>query len=920
MESVGNTAESGPQRLVDREVERSALDELLAAVRSGESRVLVVRGDAGVGKSTLLDHVATAAEGNGILRGQGVESEMELSFATLHQLCTPLLDPLPDLPGPQRAALETIFGLRTGTPPDQFLVSLAVLSLLSEASRDRPLVCLVDDAQWMDRASAQVLGFVARRLQAESVLMIFGTRDPGDALLGLPEFLVQGLRDADARALLDSVTQAPLDERVLDRIVAEAKGNPLALLEFPRGLSTTQVAGGFGLLHAATVPEQIEQSFLSRIEELSEEARVLLLVAAAEPLGDPVLTWRAVEHLGVAVDAAVGQGTEGLLAVDDRVTFRHPLVRSAVYRAATAGDRRAAHRALAAVTDEHLDPDRRAWHLAAAADGPDEAVAIELERAAERARATGGLAAAAAFLQRAVILTGDVHLRAGRALAAAGASLQAGDLDAARRFAEVAERNELDEFQSAQAHLLRGQLAFASGLGADAAPLLLEAAQRLQPFAMELARETYLMAWGAAIFAGQSDVILSVARAVQALPQPEEPRPLDVLLEAYALLTTAGRAAATPALQHAAVAVSELPVNDLLRWGWVATGASSAVWDQDLMLATFTRQVQLVREAGALGQLPIHISTLAIALTGRGEFGAAAALIDEGNAAAAATGIPIAPYPALWMEALRGREEQASALIENTIEWAGATGQRHGVTTAQWASTVLHNGLAKYDLAATAARVATANTYEPWVSAWALPELIEAAERLGDTASARAALDRLVESTTTSGTDWALGIEARSRALISTGAEAEALYRDAIDRLGRTTMAPELARARLLYGEWLRREGRRIDAQEQLRTAHESFVAMGMEAFAERARRELVATGEKTRRRTVETRTDLTAHEQQIALLARDGLSNQEIGARLFLSSRTVEWHLRKVFSKLEITSRRGLRDALPSREQILPA
>ncbi|GAA3599957.1 ATP-binding protein [Kribbella ginsengisoli] len=919
MESIGNSAASGPARLVGRDDEWSELERLLAAVRSGESRVLVLRGDAGVGKSALLGQMAAAAEDCGVLRAQGIESEMELSFATLHQLCTPLLDRLPNLPRLQAAALETVFGLRIASPPDQFLVALAVLSLLSDASRDQPLVCLVDDAQWMDRASVQVLGFVARRLQAESVLMILATREPGAELQGLPDLPVTGLGDADARTLLDTVTPTALDERIRDRIVAEARGNPLALLEFSRGLSTTQVAGGFGLLNA-TVPEQLEQSFLNRVAELSPATRLLMLVAAAEPLGDADLTWRAAERLGVTVDATVGQGAEDLLAVDESVTFRHPLVRTAVYRAASTEERRAVHRALAAVTDEHLDPERRAWHLAAAATGPDETVAIELELAAERAQATGGLPAAAAFLQRAVILTGDATLRAGRALIAAGASLQAGDFDAARRFVEVAERSDPDEFQSAQARLMRGQLAFASGLGADAAPLLLDAAQRLQPFTIDLARETYLMAWGAAIFAGQGDIIIAVCRAVEELPEPAEPRPLDLLLEAYAVLTTEGRAAATPALQRAAAATARLPVEDVLRWGWVATGACSAVWDQETMLSTFTRQVQLVREAGALVQLPIHISTLAVALTGRGEFGAAATLIDEADAAAAATGIPLAPYPALWLAALRGREAEASALIAETIGWAGATGQRHGVTTAQWASTVLHNGLAKYDTAAAAAREATANNYEPWVSAWALPELIEAAERLGDDSSAREALDRLVQSTTPSGTDWALGIEARSRALISTGTEADALYRDAIERLGRTKMAPELARARLLYGEWLRRDSRRVDAREQLRIAHESFSAMGMEAFAERARRELVATGEKARRRSVETRTDLTAQELQIASLAREGLSNQEIGARLFLSSRTVEWHLRKVFSKLGISSRRGLRDALPSREQLSTA
>ncbi|TCO42336.1 regulatory LuxR family protein [Kribbella antiqua] len=910
---VGPVGSSPGKNLHGRATECAQLGQMLVAARSGESRVLVLRGDAGVGKSALLDFAVTSADGMRTLRALGVESEMELAFAALHQLCAPLLDRLTDVPAPQRVALETAFGVRAGAPPDRFLVALAVLSLLSNVSEERPLLCVVDDAHWLDRASAQVLGFVARRLLAESILLVFGARQPVQELLGLPELEVSGLREVDARALLDSVTHTRLDRRIRDRIVAETKGNPLALLELPRGRSMTQMAGGFGLLHASALPDRIEQSFLNRIEELSEESQLLLLVAAAEPVGDPALMWQAAERLGVMPDAAVASGTDGLLSIDERVTFRHPLVRSAVYRAATAEDRRAAHLALAEVTDERLDPDRRAWHLASAADGPDEAVAVELERSAERAQATGGLAAAAAFLQRSLILTADASRRADRALAAAGASLQAGDFDAARRFAEVAERDEQDEFQGARALLLRGQIAFSSGLGGDAAPLLLMAATRLEPFDMKLARETYLMAWGAAIFAGQGEVIVQICDAVRALPPAEVPRPIDLVLDGYARLTASGRAAATPTLQRAATAVAQLPVEDVLRWGWVAAGAGAAVWDHEAMLATYTRQVQIVRDAGALGQLPIHITTLAVTLLGMGDFAGAAALIAEADAAAAATSSPIAPYPALWLEALRGREAEGAALIVSTIDQAGAAGQRHGVTTALWAAAVLYNGLARYEEAASAAREATANTYEPWVSAWALPELIEAAERGGDSALAREALERLTAITAPAGTDWALGIEARSRALVSSGTETDGLYCDAIELLGRTQMRPELARAHLLYGEWLRRQGRRVEARAQLRSAYDMFVSIGMEAFAERARRELMATGETVRKRTAgaSASDELTPQELQIALLVRDGLSNPEVGARLFLSPRTVEWHLRKVFAKLSITSRRHLRDAL---------
>jgi DNA-binding CsgD family transcriptional regulator/tetratricopeptide (TPR) repeat protein len=912
--SPGHAAETV---LYGRKNDCSELDQMLAAARAGESRVRVLRGDPGVGKSALLDYTARSATDMRVLQALGVESEMELAFAALHQLCAPLLDRLADVPGPQCAALETAFGVRAGAPPDRFMVGLAALSLLSKVAEERPLLCVVDDAQWLDRASAQVLGFVARRLLAESILFVFGTRQPGPELIGLPELEVTGLGDVDARVLLDSAAHAPLDIRIRDRIVAETKGNPLALLELPRGLSTTQMAGGLGLLRTDTVPGRIEQSFLSRIEELSENAQLLLLVAAAEPVGDPALLWSAAQRLGVLPDAAVESRTDGLLSVDERITFRHPLVRSAVYHAATAKDRRAVHLALAEVTDKRLDPDRRAWHLAAAADGPDEAVALELERCADRAQATGGLAAAAAFLQRSLILTSDPSRRADRALAAAVASLQAGDFDAARRFTDAAERDGQDEFQSARILLLRGQIAFSSGLGGDAAPLLLKAAGRLEPFAIELARETYLMAWGAAIFAGQGEVIVEICNAVQALPPPDVPRPIDLVLDGFAQLTTSGRAAATSTLQRAGAAVVQLPVEDVLRWGWVATGASAAVWDHDTMHATYKRQVQIVRDAGALGQVPIHLATLAVTLVGMGDFAGVAALIAESDAAATATGIPIAPYPALWLEAQRGREAECAALIASTIEQSSAVGQRHGVTTALWAAAVLYNGLAKYDEAASAAREATANTYEPWVSGWALPELIEASERRGETALARVACYRLTAITVPAGTDWALGIEARSRALVSSGTEADDLYRDAIERLGRTRLRPELARAHLLYGEWLRREGRRVDARAQLRWAYDLFVSIGMEAFAERARRELMATGEPVRKRTAgaSATDELTPQERQIALLVGGGLTNVEVGARLFLSRRTVEWHLRKVFAKLSITSRKQLRRALDDSE-----
>jgi DNA-binding CsgD family transcriptional regulator len=849
----------------------------------------------------------------GIARGVGIESEMELAYAGLQQLCAPFLDRVEQLPSPQRDALSTAFGLRDGEVPARFLVGLAVLSLLSDAAEDRPLICIVDDAQWLDAASAQALAFVARRLGAESVGLVLAVREPSGErhFERLPELVVPGLDDPDAQELLTTVVTGPLDGRVRDRIVAETRGNPLALLELPRGRTLAELAGGFGLSDGPALSGRIEQSFRERLAPLPPSTRLLLLVAAADPVGDPVVVWRAAAELGIQSDAAAPATTAGLIDFAAQVRFDHPLVRSAVYRAASPEQRQRVHRTLADATDADADPDRRAWHLAHATVGLDEDVAAELERSASRAQDRGGLAAAAAFLQRALALTQDPALRAGRALAAAEASVQAGAFDVALGLLATAEAGPLDESQSARVVLLRGRAAFAAGRGRDAPGLLFAAARRLEPFDMELARESYLTASGAALTA-EASVLLEICRAVRALPAPAgPPRPLDLLLDGLALLITDGPAAATPTLRRAAKALLSIPTEDVVRWGWMTPTAATALWDAEVWRATAERNVRLVRDAGALSELPVHLSALGTASAWIGDFAGAASLITEAENVAAATGSRYPPLTALRLRALQGREAEASELMATTIELSAATGQAVAATWAHWTAAVLYNGLARYEEASSAARQATAKPFQPLISMWALVELVEAATRTGDPDLAGDALGRLAKTTQPSGTDFALGIEARCRALLSDGAAAEECYRKAIERLGRTRLRPELARAHLLYGEWLRREHRRSDAREQLRLAHAMLSDIGMDAFAERGRRELLATGETVRKRTVETLDELTPQELQVARLAAGGQTNREIGAQLFLSPRTVEWHLSKVFSKLGIASRMELSSAL---------
>src|SRR4051812_13051802 len=900
-----------------RRDECAVIDRLLDGAVDGRSGVLLVRGEAGVGKTALLTYAIESASDLTVLRAVGVESEMELPFAALHQLCAPMLDRLERLPGPQRDALQTIFGLSAEAVPDRFLVGLATLSLLAEVAEERALLCVVDDGQWLDHASVQALAFAARRLLAEHVVMLFSARDASDELTGLPELVVEGLRDADARAILSSMIPGRLDERVTDQLVAEAGGNPFALLELPRELSAARLAGGFGLPGAVSLSGRIEESFLQRLEVLPEGTRRLLLVASAEPTGDAALVWRAAEGLGITGPVFEPAESAGLIDIGSRVRFRHPLVRSAVYGAATRLERRQVHRALAGATDAQVDPDRRAWHLAEAASGPEEDVAVELEQAAGRAQARGGLAAAAAFLERAATLTPDPSRRAQRLLAAAGAKRDSGALEAALGLLDASDAGPLDELGHARVELLRARVALEQMRGGDAGRLLVTAARRLEPLDPELSRETYLEALGAAMV---KDVEVpggarAVAEAVRAAPSdPTQSRPVDVLLDGFATRLTDGYVAAAPTLVRALELLVALDVSKKDAGGWLTLAGSRAsailaieLWDAEAWHLLASRRVQFARDTGALVHLQFALSFLARSCLLAGEVAAATSMIDEARLMAEASRNPPFVNAPMILAAWRGQEARASELIEANSDEAAA----RGWSSNAYARSVLYNGLGRHDAARDAALEAF--QLDPIAHApFGVPELAEAASRVGDRALLESALEWLSERTGAISSEWALGIETRVRALLSEGELADDLYRESISHLAGPRVRLELARTHLLYGEWLRRERRRLDARRQLRTALGMFTSMGIEAFAGRAERELGATGDRARRRSVETREDLTAQEMQVARLASDGLSNPEIGARLFISPHTVAYHLRKVFSKLDITSRSQLRQVLP--------
>jgi DNA-binding CsgD family transcriptional regulator len=909
----------------------AVIEDLITRVRDGRGGALVIRGEVGVGKTALLDAFAGRAEDTTVLRASGVESEGQLPFAAVHRMCSDMLEgSIDELPAPQGAAVKVAFGLSDAEqPPDPFLVGLGVLNRLSFAANERPLVCLIDDAQWLDRISAQTLAFAAHRLDADPVALVFAIRDPIEPLGGLPELVVKGLSPEDSRALLKSRLPAPLDESVRERFIGEARGNPLALLELPRAFSAAELAGGLGIKGSRSTPivSLLDEGFGRRAEALPGDTRLLLLVAAAEPTGDPALLWRAAALLGIDPEAAAPAEAAGLVSIGERVFFRHPAVRSAIYRSAEPNERRRAHRALASATDPEVDPDRHAWHCAHGTLGHDEEVAAELERSAERAQRRGGMAASAAFLRQAAMLTPDSGRRARRALASAHHNLMVGSAHEALALLSTAAGASLDDDARARLDLAKIQLRYVTTHDAGDAFRLLAVAKRLEPIDADLAIQTYMEALGISLIAGGLDDTVDVAAIATAavgasrLASSRHGDPRRLLLDGVIRLVREGLAAGARPLSAAladyrAAVDGHCADGSLSRDGsaarWLSLGVYSAIalWDHQAWDDLSAHQIEVIGTVGDLAMLATALTSRAVMLIQAGEMDGASSLVAQIEAAAEMTGSRLPRYAAIALAARRAQEnEDATNLLQAGIDAARARGEGLGVAFLHWEAAFLANGLGRYDDALAAARLAMERPVgQPGL--W-IPELVEAAARGDEPEQAADALRLLSAAAEAVGTDWVAGVEARSRALLSAGPVAEALYMEAIERLAATPARVDLARAHLLYGEWLRREGRRSHAREELRASHRMLEAIGLPAFSERAARELAATGERVRRRTPDARDELTEREAQIARLAAAGLSNRRIGQRLYISHRTVGYHLAKVFNKLDVDNRAQLHSVL---------
>ncbi|WP_433364945.1 AAA family ATPase [Actinoplanes sp. CA-142083] len=891
--------------LVGRRREQGELEALLSAVRSGQSRALVLRGPSGSGKTALLEFLTGRARPGRVLRAAGVESESEIAYSALVQLCLPLLGHLDRLAVPQRKALSTVFGLAAGPPPERLLVGVAVLGLLAEAAADQPLLCVVDDAQWIDRASAVTLGFVARRLSGESVGLVLAAR--GDTgFEGIPELPVEALAEPDARALLDSVLIGPVDPRVRDRIVAETGGNPLAILELPRGLTPAELAFGFGGYSRAPLENRVEDGFRRRIAALPPETRTVLLAAAVEPVGDAVLLWRALDRLGVGARAAAPAERERLLEVGARVRFRHPLVRAAAWHSGEPAELRQVHAALAEVTDPAQDPDRRAWHRAQAVLGQDDEVAAELEGSADRARARGGWSAASAFLDRAASLTTDPARRGTLLVSAAEAAAYAGSYDRVTGFLSAAELAPLDGLRQTLVSRLRAQVDFALRTRREAFAPLLAAAQRLAAADPQASRDTFLLAVTAAMHTGRfgDDDLRKAALSARELVPAGETFP-DLLLAGLVSWVLDGRTRSLPLL-HRALAIADSS------FIWLTSLVGYEVYRLDLVKQMSEAAIRAAVDSGALSLLPNALAIRANIMIYAGRLGEAAGMMDEIDEVIQATGASVYQFSRLVLAAYKGPVDTATALFDERKREAATRGDGRLHALACHALAILHNGNGDHRAALAAAEEAVSHG-DFALGNWPLHELIEAAALAGLPEVAAAARDRLAAITAETPTPVALGIQALMDALTSPAPAAEKHYRTAIELLTGQEMTASVCRARLLFGSYLRREHRLHEARAELRAAHHAFTAMGAPGYAERAARELALMGQAVvKKRPTRVREQLTPQEAAVAQLAATGRTNQEIAAELFLSPRTVEWHLRKVFTKVGVISRRDLAKALP--------
>lgn len=904
--------------LVGRLDERRALDRVLAAAREGLSGALVVRGEPGIGKTSLLEHVIASAPDFQLARIAGVETEMESGYAGLHRLLLPFVDRLDALPAAQRDAARCAFGLTDGAPADRHLVGVAALSLLAGLAAERPVLCVVDDAHWLDRESLDALSLVGRRLFADRIALVFGAREPrrdSPILQGIPELTVRGLGSDDAFELLRSVVGGSLDEDAARRIVRATHGSPMAIIELAADLGPDERSARAHPPDPLPIGRRLEAHFLRKVRAMPPATQTLLLVAAADPSGDPQVVGDAAGALGSAADASEPARAAGIFEMDSVARFRHPLIRSSVYGGASSAERRRAHEALAAVTNGERDHDVWAWHRAAAAAGPSEEVAADLARAARRAAARGGHSAAGTFLARAAELSVDRAGRAERVLAAAEAHLAGGAPARARSLLDAAAAELVEPLLVARAQRLDGAIRYAIGDAQGTASILVSAARALEPFDLRTARATMLQALAAARvtgrFTARGESEVDVAAAARAMPlRGATPSVADLLLDADVALFLDGHAAAVPLLRRAIDALqrNDLNTDDDLLWLGIGCWAAGAVGDDDALYRLASRLERRAREQGALVALSIGLMFLAMSELLDGSLSAARLHFAERSHLMVAIGRP-ADVGELVMLAWAGREAEARAEAETVARYA--TERSHGwmMPFVEYSLGVLELGLGNYR----AAYDRSTKVYDenPFLSVVAFPNLVEAAARCGEDAAAHEAIAQLAERALPNGTPLALGLLARSQALVADEAVADDLYQEAIEHLRHCRGDLQLARTHLVYGEWLRRRKRRLDAREQLRAAHTMLSGMGAAGLARRAGAELAATGERVRKRTRDAATELTPQEALIAQLASRGATNPEIAAKLFLSAATVDYHLRKVYRKLAIGSRRDLAGVL---------